>query len=219
MAKEQFNMRLEGELIQKIHEIARQRGISATELITNAISAELGVLPEPEPLPMSAEEIKQLISVECSGLAEFFNNKIKELEDKHQLRLQEAEALINSNKTKLLHYVGKMETSLLAEISELEEAMQKQEKAKGNGQVKPPKPNDESKPKVLRQSQLADRLNIDEKTIAKHKLDKDFIHWSKNLDPEGIAWRLERGKFVPVEPPEAFAERQEEAIVYQGVTV
>lgn len=43
--------------------------------------------------------------------------------------------------------------------------------------------------KPLIQSQLAKRLNVHPSTLSKKKIKPDFPEWSRDQDPEGIAWK------------------------------
>ena len=47
-------------------------------------------------------------------------------------------------------------------------------------------------PKLLTQVQLANRLKVHPSTISKRKTKPDFIQWSREKDPEAIAWEYSR---------------------------
>lgn len=47
-------------------------------------------------------------------------------------------------------------------------------------------------PKLLNQVQLANRLSVHASTISKRKTKPDFIQWSREKDPEAIAWEYSR---------------------------
>ncbi|MBF2066828.1 MAG: hypothetical protein IGS39_20770 [Calothrix sp. C42_A2020_038] len=53
----------------------------------------------------------------------------------------------------------------------------------------------------LIQSELAKRLNVYSSTVFKRRDDPDFSEWSRNRDPDGIAWRYDRKarEFFPLE--------------------
>ncbi|BAZ06319.1 hypothetical protein [Calothrix sp. NIES-3974] len=53
----------------------------------------------------------------------------------------------------------------------------------------------------LIQSELAKRLNVYSSTVFKRRGDPDFPEWSRNRDPDGIAWRYDRKskEFFPLE--------------------
>jgi hypothetical protein len=53
----------------------------------------------------------------------------------------------------------------------------------------------------LIQSELAKRLNVYSSTVFKRRDDNDFPEWSRNRDPDGIAWRYDRKarEFFPIE--------------------
>jgi hypothetical protein len=53
----------------------------------------------------------------------------------------------------------------------------------------------------LIQSELAKRLNVYSSTVFKRRDDPDFSEWSRNRDPDGIAWRYDRKarEFFPIE--------------------
>lgn len=46
-------------------------------------------------------------------------------------------------------------------------------------------------PEGISQRKLADRLNVDPETIARHKQKDDFEQWSSELDPDGLGWRYD----------------------------
>lgn len=58
-----------------------------------------------------------------------------------------------------------------------------------------------SVPKSLIQSELAKRLNVYSSTVYKRRDDPDFPQWSRDKDPDGIAWKFSRKtkEFQPVE--------------------
>lgn len=200
MAKEQFNLRLEGELIQSIQEAARSENKTATQFITEALHVALGREIKLQPLTTSSEEIKQLIALECAKWAEPFNSRVEIIQQDNKEQVQELKSFINSVKANTLYYAGKIETELLLKIVRLEEAVKNLEKPVKSSQQKSIEINGEPKPKSWRLSQLADRWGVDEKLIVQHKLEKNFTNWSKQVDPDGIGWRLERGKFLPDQP-------------------
>lgn len=47
-------------------------------------------------------------------------------------------------------------------------------------------------PKLLNQVQLAKRLSVHPSTISKRKTKPDFIQWTREKDPEAIAWQYSR---------------------------
>jgi len=47
-------------------------------------------------------------------------------------------------------------------------------------------------------ARLASRLAVSPSTISRRKLQDDFSEWSQSLDPEGIAWFYENGRFWPL---------------------
>ena len=49
-------------------------------------------------------------------------------------------------------------------------------------------------------ARLASRLAVSPSTISRRKLQDDFSEWSQSLDPEGIAWFYENGRFWPLIP-------------------
>lgn len=207
MAKEQFNLRLDNELIQSIHESARQQGISATQLVSDVLNAALGRSPQSGQIGISKEQTQNLILQEVSQLAQTFTSKLYELElqSKEEIaQLKAKNVLIDSAlrgaKTDGQFYMNKLEAELLTRINNLEKLVEEQSKPKTSNSSSSSKENNQPKQKSLRLSQLADRWNVEEKLIVEHKLDKNFTDWSKQFDPNGIGWRLERGKFVPVEP-------------------
>jgi hypothetical protein len=53
----------------------------------------------------------------------------------------------------------------------------------------------------LIQSELAKRLSVYSSTVFKRRDDPDFPEWSRNRDPDGIAWRYDRKarEFFPIE--------------------
>lgn len=53
----------------------------------------------------------------------------------------------------------------------------------------------------LIQSELAKRLGVYSSTVFKRRDDRDFPEWSRNRDPDGIAWRYDRKarEFFPIE--------------------
>ncbi len=55
-------------------------------------------------------------------------------------------------------------------------------------------------PQSLIQSELAKRLNVYSSTVYKRRDDPDFSEWSRNRDPDGIAWKYspETKEFHPV---------------------
>lgn len=199
MPKEQFNLRLDSKIIQRIHEVARQQEKSATQVVTEAIVTALGLQTESQPPPIPLEQIKELIAEECSKWADPFNARVNVVGENFGDQIQDLKSLINSSKAAALYYTGKVETELLTRIMELEEAVEGLQKSKSS-QLKPAKTENNPKTKPLRLSQLADRLGVDEKIIIQNKLEKTFNYWSKQLDPNSIGWRLERGKFLPDQP-------------------
>lgn len=46
---------------------------------------------------------------------------------------------------------------------------------------------------------LAKRLQVSPSTISRRKLQEDFSAWSQSLDPEGISWIYQEGRFWPLE--------------------
>ncbi|MGK7903642.1 MAG: hypothetical protein AB4352_19995 [Hormoscilla sp.] len=52
----------------------------------------------------------------------------------------------------------------------------------------------------LNQSKLAKRLQVHSSTVSKRKLNANFDEWSRNLDPEGVAWTYspETKRFYPM---------------------
>lgn len=54
-------------------------------------------------------------------------------------------------------------------------------------------------PKLLNQVELASRLKVHPSTISKRKTKADFIQWSREKDPEAIAWEYSREtkRFAP----------------------
>lgn len=57
----------------------------------------------------------------------------------------------------------------------------------------------------LIQSELAKRLNVYSSTVYKRRDDPDFPEWSRNKDPDGIAWKYSRQtkEFFPLEEAES----------------
>ncbi len=57
-----------------------------------------------------------------------------------------------------------------------------------------------SVPQSLIQSELAKRLNVYSSTVYKRRNDPDFDEWSRNRDPDGIAWKFspKTKEFSPV---------------------
>lgn len=55
-------------------------------------------------------------------------------------------------------------------------------------------------PKLLNQVQLANRLSVHASTISKRKTKPDFVRWSREKDPEAIAWEYstETKRFSPL---------------------
>lgn len=55
-------------------------------------------------------------------------------------------------------------------------------------------------PKFLTQVELASRLSVHPSTISKRKSKPDFMEWSREKDPEAIAWKysLETKRFSPI---------------------
>lgn len=53
----------------------------------------------------------------------------------------------------------------------------------------------------LIQSELAKRLSVYSSTVFKRRDDPDFPEWSRNRDPDGVAWRYDRKtrEFFPIE--------------------
>lgn len=52
----------------------------------------------------------------------------------------------------------------------------------------------------LNQAKLAKRLQVHSSTVSKRKLNANFDEWSRNLDPEGVAWTYspETKRFYPM---------------------
>lgn len=207
MAKEQFNLRLEGELIQSIHEAARQQGISATQFVTDILNMTLGRINDSQQLGLSTEQVQQLILQEISRLSHTFASKLHEIELKSKEEIAQLKAknvlldsALKAVKADGQYYINKLEEDLLAKIADFEELLDQQATLKANVGSNSNKEDKQPKQKSLRLSQLADRLGVDEKLIVKNKFESFFADWSKQLDPDGIGWRLERGKFLPDQP-------------------
>lgn len=53
-------------------------------------------------------------------------------------------------------------------------------------------PDNNTVPPVLKQKELATRLEVDRSTINRHHLRPDFAEWTRKKDPDDIAWRYDQ---------------------------
>lgn len=62
---------------------------------------------------------------------------------------------------------------------------------------------DSPQPTALIQAELAKRLDVHSGTLTKRKSDPSFGEWSREKDPEGIAWQYaaKQKLFIPLETP------------------
>lgn len=60
--------------------------------------------------------------------------------------------------------------------------------------------NQEIAQSPLNQAKLAKRLQVHSSTVSKRKINANFDQWSRNLDPEGVAWQYspETKRFYPM---------------------
>ncbi|BAZ14158.1 hypothetical protein NIES4071_59980 [Calothrix sp. NIES-4071] len=143
------------------------------------------LLAAPTTMPLVIEEKPELVAAETLTA----KPQVKEAE------LQQAEVLQTDNnqtevqQAQVKHILSQEDELLQAEVKEPQQVHEAttlaQQLVFGS----------------LIQSELAKRLSVYSSTVFKRRDDPDFPEWSRNRDPDGIAWRYDRKarEFFPIE--------------------
>lgn len=91
-----------------------------------------------------------------------------------------------------------IETSVQTSAPTQDEPLEREETIIAETSLKPP--IQKFKPIAFFQIDLANRLDVDSSTVGRNKLKDNFQQWSKEKDPNGIAWRFnpETSYYYPI---------------------